>query len=441
MTSVTKTKLGRWGFQSRGSVKSDPSVGPNGSKTLNRVIVQAGTVLYVPYAVPGWKQKIANAQDATSLLQGNELHVEKSKPFKYRVLNGYPGNKLRDAVGSGDLLSLVNPPGPYPPTDVKAVALAAEAFVADYYSKTRSIRGASSAAEFVSTVRGLASPAKALRKEVSMLYNSLRGRVRRSNARGARDMADVIGGTWLEWQFGIKPLVDDVNGAADAVNRIKNGDFRGTIPIRGVNSQSSNIGSFMNNTLGSGLSGLETNFGVYDVHEYDETICVFRGAVKIGTSGGDVPPVMQFGVGFEDILPAVWEAIPWSFFVDYFINVSSVIDALSIAKSRFAYVNRTVRNRRVRVFSDVRPLKDDVFGDFFSRHTASGGGVKCYNQYVLRSIVDWRDFIPGLRIKLPGLGTKWANIAALATMYRPPVEEHEWLSGRRLTRQARRARW
>jgi hypothetical protein len=125
---------------------------------------------------------------------------------------------------------------------------------------------------------------------------------------------------------------------------------------------------------------------------------------------------MQFGVGVEDILPAVWEAVPWSFFVDYFVNVSSVIDSFSVIASNISWANRTVRNSRVHTVSDAMPLPNDQFGNDYQRYTAGGGAGEVSFTSVTRHSVSPGSLVTPLRVKFPEFGTKWANIAALAAM-------------------------
>lgn len=424
MAPKVKTNLGRFRFEARMTRKSDIDPLNNGSATTRVTLAAPGEVLYAPYKVPGWKQKIANHQDATSVLIGT-ISKSKSTEYKFRTVYGYPGGLLDETVGSGEILATsFTLPTSAPSTDPLAQALAAENFIKRYYEKTRSLRGASSLAEAGSTIRGLASPAKALRTEISNLYASLTKRLYRSSGTQVKDGAKVIAGTWLEWQFGISPLISDVDGAAEAVNKMANGNFNCSVPIKGAGRSVSNQQMLTNQGIVSASNDAtgpySVNFGTADVGITESTRCIIRGSINVYPPGSEVPPVMQFGVGVEDVAPAVWEAIPWSFFIDYFINVSSVIDAWSFLESRLAWCNRTLINESRISISDVKPHPDDRFGDFFQRYQASGGHAEATYTQTIRSPVTWSDVAPSLRVKLPTGGIKWANIAALMTMGKLP---------------------
>lgn len=438
MTSKTNKDLGRVSYEAYvGLSYVGPDNPKQGSQYGRRTIALPFQVQYSPYSVPGWKYNIAHNASATTTLIGN-------KPKMERVSN-YRGTQIRSGLGytyswvyGGELVATM--PG-LPPTTgsllPKAAALAAETFVSDYYAKTRSLRGASSIAEAASTIRGLASPAKALRKEVGNLYNSLRKRLWRSDGYAVKDARNVISGTWLEWNFGIKPLVSDVNDGANAVNRMRDGDFRARVQIFGSGNDKEMLSVTPNQGVPSAatLQGVTIPdpgaIGLTDVYEYYTCDVNQKGSINVAPPGSEVPLAMQFGVGFDDILPAVWEGIPWSFFVDYFVNVSSVIDSWSSLSSRLAWANRTVRNGRVRMCTDLRPPQNSTSGQTSTIYTVSGGGFLASNYLVYRTPAAASDLMPPMRIKIPNTGTKWANIAALAGMARRPGPPPEWVGRRR----------
>jgi len=423
--SKTVKSLGRSRFENRTAAKSTPGWGANLSVTNARVLVAPFEVLYSPYKVPGWKQLIANHLDATSVLIGTKSS-SKSTQFRCRHFIGYSGGATSEWTASGEVLaSQYSIPVSSPSILPLAQQLAAEKFVSNYYKKTRSLRGASSIAEAASTIAGLASPAKALRNEVTNLYRSLSKRLYRSNGEQVKDAAKVVAGTWLEWKFGVEPLVSDVDGAATAVNKMREGNFNASVPVAGKGVDSFSYQHLYDQGF-TAMAGMPSP-GVINSYMVDETVCVIRGAVRVTPPGREVPPVQQFGVGIEDVLPAVWEGIPWSFFVDYFINVSSVIDAWSMLSCRIAWMNRTIRNRRTMYISDLKAYAPSGFPpNTYVRSTAMGGHAEASFITTIRSKANWDDLVPSLRIKLPISGTKWANISALAAMFTPPKGDASW---------------
>jgi hypothetical protein len=273
-------------------------------------------------------------------------------------------------------------------------------------------------AEASELVRGLASPAKALRKEITNLYQSLQKRAYRSARRGGRDMAKVVGGTWLEWKFAVDPLISDCDDAATAFNKVSQGDFRHSIPIRG-----------------RGIDYLETYQGWQAVavpgiptglqcicHREDRCSVINRASIRISSDNGEVPLAMQFGVGVEDLLPSVYEGIPWSWFVDYFTNVSSVIQAYSIIAGNISWANRTVRNSRTQFWGPAQAVPSGVTPSRFEYTCLRSGLAEAEFSTVTRTKAQLVDLLPPLRAKVPFSGVKWCNLAALSTMFRPPYK-------------------
>lgn len=448
MLSKTVKTLGRNSFEIYIARWTRPGYGSSGRGVSRGVVAVAGEVTYSPYKVPAFKRKIARCEDATSTLMGKRVAVTDlvQSRFKARQIGIDALGTWTDAVASGSLLQAVGGvPTSAPATNAHAQAVAAERFLADYYDKTRSLPGSSAVAELASTVRGLASPAKALRKEVDNLYSSLRGRLYRNSRQSVKDARRVVAGTWLEWNFGIQPIVNDVNGAAQAINRMRDGDYRSSIPIRGTGVYESLVSQEFTPVPSGNPPGVPIGWSMGQTYStlIDRTQCTIRGAVRVTGPGQEVPPAMQWGLTAEDLLPGVWEGIPWSWFIDYFVNVSSVIQSWSFISSRLAWCNRTVRNSRTRTYSDLQPTASGKPPGSYFLHSAEGGHCMASYTSVLRSPVLWSDVAPPLRLRLPGVGsTKWANVLAVAQMWRSGKKaEAEWFNLRRRNGRPQRPTW
>jgi hypothetical protein len=49
-----------------------------------------------------------------------------------------------------------------------------------------------------------------------------------------------------------------------------------------------------------------------------------------------------FGFTPSELVPTAWELLPWSFLVDYFVNVGDVLSSAVTASSNVNFVNKTV---------------------------------------------------------------------------------------------------
>lgn len=445
----TKKNLGRISFEVSVARKSSPGYGGNGSGIVRTVSNCPGQVTFSPYKNRRWRARIASVEDVTSTMIGTKFaynHLE-VQPFKARALFGYPGNNTSDLVATGDIFAVFGSvPDSAPSTDPLAQAKAAEKFLSEYYAKTRAVRGSSVLAESLGAVRGLASPAKALRKEVGNLWQSARGMAYRNRNAAMKDAAQAVAGTWLEWVFDKKPLIDDINGVMDAVNRTREGDFRVTMPLSATGSSSQMRDYRANQGVSSGqpagVMPVEGPIGQVDTWLEDLTTCTIKGVIRLSPQG-EVPVGMTWGLTGEDLGPGVLEAIPWSWFVDYFVNVSSVIEAWAFQQARLAWCARTVRNSTTRYVTDLRPFPWDQWGDYYSQYWASGGASKASYTSVIRSSVSWADIAPTLRLRVPGLGsTKWANLGALSQMYRDAKRlDFEWFHLRKKGGRMKRPNW
>jgi hypothetical protein len=435
-TSKTKKSQDFFTVEGRGAKKVYlPSGGSPFEANYRSRDGRVSTVQYVPYSNDDWRKRIARGEGVTSLLIGDRLSfIGKMASAQIRVYNG---NQLQvgytyacDQPMGG---SIIMPNNSGAADSGRASALAGEKLVADYYEKRSSVNGGAIMAEAIETVRGLASPTKALRKEVTSLYQSLGRRLYRSNGQQVRDAAKVIGGTWLEWKFAVDPLIQDCDDAATAINKMSSGDFKHTIPIRGVGVDELYL---YQGTQPVAVSGIPTAM-VTNCVRIDKCIVINRAAIRVTPgNGAEVPLAMQFGVGVEDIAPSVLEAIPWSWFVDYFVNVSSVIQAWSIIGGNILWSNRTVRNSRSQIWGPANAVPNTSGPNRSEYSIIRPGYAVAEFKNVSRAPANWADLMPPMRVRVPHTGVKWANLAALSTMYSNLKNRALWTSPG-LTRRAR----
>lgn len=440
MSKATRTKSTPYRFsyvESYAKASYQPrEFGPSSSQTWNRVFGSSmNTVQYVPYDNDRHKQKIAAGIGVTSTLIGRRFRI-KAKPVTSMVLTTYQGSPgvsyiqtTMPWVGGGNIPSSTNSGAA--PVGL-ASAIAAENLVSDYYAKRSAFQGGKVLAEGLQTIRGLASPAKALRKEVGQLAASLKKNLYRSSGRQGADLARVVGGTWLEWKFAVDPLIGDANDAADAFNRVSQGDFRHHIPIKGIGVS----GSYSD--LGytpCAVAGIPACCSVR-CERVDRCLVINRASIR--NTSNEVPLAWQFGVGVQDVLPAIVEAIPWSWFVDYFVNVSSVIEAFSIRGAAISWSNQTVRNSRTTGFAGARPFLATPTRTY---SVLAPGGCSAECSFVTRTATRWKDLMPPLRFSLPGTSGKWKNLAGLATQYNEAIEAQRTFVDRRGRIRPRRPRY
>jgi hypothetical protein len=147
----------------------------------------------------------------------------------------------------------------------------------------------------------------------------------------------------------------------------------------------------------------------------------FYGAVKVEVSEPTSSVIEEFGVGARDFIPAVWEAIPYSFLIDYFTNIGDIIEVVSFPRSDLAWISRTYRNHSIRSTEQVAiaDKSDPAFPASNSNKVFAfqPPRVKWDRKYVSRTAYSG-SIVPSLRFEIPGSKNwkKWCNIAALARL-------------------------
>lgn len=411
-------------------------VWPAYEQTTSARMETVGDDIEIENKLPNWRDRVARGQQATTAYTGWS-----------RILTYVPGwidldrwcpsaDEWAFWQMEGDLFqahtTVWNEPTiPSTTMDPTASAMALTRAVASARSKQNHFRGGNFLAELADTIRGLRNPVKGFRNLIDTYHRNARRRVKSAVGRRPipvsqsdfrrleRDKPDVaraaqraLSDSWLEANFGWTPLLGDAVDAYHALRRLST-----RVPLERFYGAHSVMSSptYASNTRA--LDGFTLRFSV---RMYTESFVKYYGAVKVevGTPSGSA--IEEFGVRARDFLPAVWEAIPYSFLVDYFSNVGDVIEAVSFPRSDIAWMARTFRNHSVRSTERVA-ITDDSPAFPAARNNR---------------LVDWKpprvawdltyhnrngytgSLVPQLRFEIPGSKNwkKWCNIAALARL-------------------------
>jgi hypothetical protein len=216
--------------------------------------------------------------------------------------------------------------------------------------------------------------------------------------------AKALGNLWLTYSFEAKPLMDDAHDAGEALASLMQSERHDTFPVYGKGKETSK--PTYTKVPWSNYYGAA--FWYYDRYDFTEAEVKYYGRC-LASANGIRGSLQKFGVDVFDVLPAVWEAVPWSFFVDYFLNVQEMIDSCRYLDARPAWLNRAVRNRSVRLYGSI-------YGESSAPpYTQVGGSarvstVKVFKQRDPITDMPW----PSWQLRVPGVGsTRWLNVAAL----------------------------
>jgi hypothetical protein len=153
---------------------------------------------------------------------------------------------------------------------------------------------------------------KALRKaDVVGVYDALSGgkKLPRGWKKQFSRTAQQVGDHWLAWQYGVRPLISDIKGSIEEIYKVRSVQplirrVRVSIPERKVFFPGSGgLNPTTHKSSGYVVAYAEFNSGA---SSFDQT------AQRLGLT---------------DPLLLAWELIPYSFVIDWFLNVGSFIQA------------------------------------------------------------------------------------------------------------------
>lgn len=401
-------------------------------------IVNIGDVVDVYQKNPVWRSQIRAGINATTAFNATRTafshtdgHIEcrawcNSAPAGWTYYQ-YDGDLF---LGHSSVWTAPN--APPSSIDSQTADEALTRAIKDARAKQSHFRGGNFLAELADTLRGIRNPAKGFRGLLDTYHRNARKRVKRAVGRRTppvtqndfrrleRDAPDVaraaqraLGDSWLEANFGWQPLLSDVVGSYQALRRLTlrtpQARFYGRAENETAPTYASSTASHHACTM---------HFSVRTNVKYDVT---FYGAVKIEGASKSSQAIEEFGVRARDFVPAVWEAIPYSFLIDYFTNIGDLIELASFPNSDLAWMSRTYRNHSIRSTERVA-----VTVNSGPAYPATGAkkldsfqppAVIWDRHRVVRSVSN--AFVtPKLRFEIPGSKNwrKWLNVAALARL-------------------------
>jgi hypothetical protein len=176
-----------------------------------------------------------------------------------------------------------------------------------------------------------------------------------------------------------------------------------------ISGHSGDVGS---SSLLSGSSNVyqESEISHRRRRDYKTTV-KYYGAVRCKGEDDNLK-MKDIGLDTSSFLPTVWNLIPYSFLVDYFTNIGTVIDAFSQRNVGLAWGARTQRRQTITSAVDVVCTIIPNPQHVLLRHSFSPGKFMVTETDVVRSPIDSVP-IPSIAFRMPGFSTKWINMAAL----------------------------
>jgi hypothetical protein len=362
--------------------------------------------------IDGWKRKIRECKPATSTLEGTRQSCRSGiggyASVTYRPVANNLWNRI-EFRGSLSITSVV-------PADPSSILITSvkNAVIQKVLRQVRkgqtSLQGLVTAGEMGETLRMMRNRSQSFH---NALLNNYLGGLRRLSPRSigrlfrSGAMTRFLSDTWLEFQFGWKPLLSDVEAGAKALAHTLN--YQSPRIRLFAEASSSEKGSVTKNSIGLGHSTLVARRQT--VSEYS---CKIYGALHLDVDEKPVIAIQQFGLNpLTEFLPTLWELLPYSFLVDYFTNVGGIIEAYSTNTLLIGWLNMGELKSSVVVTSSefiVNYQQGYVYSDY---QYVPDSGFERRRDFYQRTQFPIGNLVPQFEFKIPGLGMKWLNIAAL----------------------------
>jgi hypothetical protein len=357
---------------------------------------------------PNWKIAIAKGRSATTPLSASERSIE----LREGELGGgwYTGTNpahipanYREDVGFGNetvSMSFAGDPS------LLSTNMANEVALRQLWQNIIAARNSMQLGTFIGELRQTIGMVRNRGHSMMGLLTRWNDHLRRSKRyrRTREDRRKEAADAHLEWSFGMKPLISDINAGlqiwsepARLQKRVKG---KAEIKNKGPLGTSSTVDVGIARCRRQAFAG--------------STVGIMYGAAVSAQIAGTKGYLGRLGLLPHDFIPTLYNLLPWSFLLDYVSTVGDCIEALNFPTSHIVYAWRTTRletwNEYTTAFESIRP--DTKPADVVYTRTKP-----CYaktsRKVVTRAIIE-NIGMPALRFKIPGRAGQWVNMAALA---------------------------
>ncbi len=283
------------------------------------------------------------------------------------------------------------------------------------YQKIRQASNASSGGviigELAETLAMLRSPFHSLRDGVRRYYDVVEYRCLKAKIRGinqkskTRVLNDIVASTWLETSFGWRPFFNDITDILYTLQALESHPV-----ITQVSSKAEYIVADKPKDSVILMNDIYLRYAERKQTSYTTYVKVGLLPEVDGISFSD-RAISMFGLDKQDFIPTIYNLIPYSWLVDYFSNIGSLIEAACVVTDRISYASVS----KVMETNDTLIINyNGTYNPGLYRFKFLEDGYRQGKYVWTRKTIARRDTIPPLSIgyKLPSLKQK-LNVGAL----------------------------
>lgn len=382
--------------------------------------------------MPDWKEKLRNGSDATTPYQSDRYRFEVAQQGAFDLearIVGNPGAGKQRQTWKGWVFPPSESLAHLLPDQASAEADALRIAYKKVNAELNHLAGASSLAEFGDVLHQFGHPFQSIidltNRRLNKLQLAARGLSGSTVFRKVK-WSEIVASTWLEYAFGLAPLISDTKKAAEALARWQfenTEDFhpRSKVIARGQSQKATSVSQAgnPNNTWAVGMNNTKT------VTDTRVQYVIGLSASVTAAYGSNERLIELLGFRPMDFIPAVWEVVPWSWLVDYFTNVGDILNAAATSTAGITWISKTVTQVTTR--ESVMPLdwkrtqQVAASAGWDSLQPISGthlGTSKTVRTTVNRTVGE-KLGVPPLVFSLPTKYGELANMAAVLISKRP----------------------
>lgn len=356
---------------------------------------------------PGWAVAIANGRNATNeysrsgydlkvMTGAYTITITKQCSTQDKTLT----QQWRGVHSAGTIPTSLT----LPSISYGATQLCRSRFLASIKRAQTHISGPTFIGELRESIAMIRKPAKFLARNIDE-YLAACAAIRRLNRRLiTRDILNKdLHSLWLEYSLGWAPLISETKKGAEALSRLINGD-RKTFQVSGSATDKTKQTTITK-------SAISTLADIIEVRSFTtEAGMVLRGAVRPKASGPVWRAMDLFGFNASEFVPTIWELLPMSFVVDYFVNVGDILSATYTDTTGLYWSSES---RRMKAISSVLGNQIVIRPNLpYANVTGDAGGWNLERYKFSRSLPT--SLMPTLACSLPGTATQLLNLAGLA---------------------------
>jgi hypothetical protein len=296
---------------------------------------------------PNWRNQVRSVLSATTPCTGTIINYAiDSHPYAFaieRVYNtawGAPANQSKTWTHQSfgfdyDVVDALVGGSP----DGSLVTTSRNRAIQKLYSRLDSFASLAKTGEdlgeITQTLRAFKRPLPALR---NLLTHTLsRGRQATKHG-GVRGIAAALADTTLEWRWGWKPLCGSL---AKSIVALQNREVM--FNYRPFHATDFAVGQHFTdsgtNTMGHGAGIIDISWNVI---RYQKHTTTYKGVWAEECQIPERSVRQCLGLQARDIVPTIWELIPYSCVIDYFANIGDIVHSLSVPWGGVKWCNYTI---------------------------------------------------------------------------------------------------